>query len=106
MKTLGVEWILSVATVGSLQEKIRPLDIVIPDQIIDRTFLRQNTFFGRGIVGHVPFADPFCPVLGDILHNSARKLEIRAHDGGTCVVMEGPQFSTRAESELYRSLTI
>jgi len=103
LKTLGVEWILSVSTVGSLQEKIRPLDIVIPDQIIDRTFLRQDTFFGRGIVGHVPFADPFCPVLGDILHNSARKLEIRAHDGGTCVVMEGPQFSTRAESELYRS---
>jgi 5'-methylthioadenosine phosphorylase len=103
MKSLGVEWILSVATVGSLQEKIRPLDIVIPDQIIDRTFLRQNTFFGKGIVGHVAFADPFCPVLGDVLYNSARKLEIRAHDGGTCVVMEGPQFSTRAESELYRS---
>jgi 5'-methylthioadenosine phosphorylase len=103
MKTLGVEWLLSVATVGSLQEKIRPLDIVIPDQIIDRTFLRQDTFFGKGIVGHVAFADPFCPVLSDILYDSARKLEIRAHDGGTCVIMEGPQFSTRAESELYRS---
>jgi 5'-methylthioadenosine phosphorylase len=103
MKTLGVEWLLSVATVGSLQEKIRPLDIVIPDQIIDRTFLRPDTFFGNGIVGHVAFADPFCPVLGDVLHDSARKLGIRAHDGGTCVVMEGPQFSTRAESELYRS---
>jgi len=103
LKSLGVEWILSVATVGSLQEKIRPLDIVIPDQIIDRTFLRQNTFFGNGIVGHIPFADPFCPILGDIIYNSARKLEIRAHDGGTCIVMEGPQFSTRAESELYRS---
>ncbi|MBM3119444.1 MAG: S-methyl-5'-thioadenosine phosphorylase [Chloroflexi bacterium] len=103
MKSLGVEWILSVATVGSLQERIRPLDIVIPNQIIDRTFLRQNTFFGRGIVGHIAFADPFCPVLGDILYNSARELKIRAHDGGTCIVMEGPQFSTRAESELYRS---
>ncbi len=103
LKTLGVEWILSIATVGSLQEKIRPLDIVIPDQIIDRTFLRQNTFFGRGIVGHVAFAEPFCPVLRDILYNSARELKIRAHDGGTCIVMEGPQFSTRAESELYRS---
>jgi 5'-methylthioadenosine phosphorylase len=103
MKSLGVEYIFSVATVGSLQEKIRPLDIVIPDQIIDRTFLRSDTFFGNGIVGHIPFADPFCPILGDILHDSARKLEIRAHDGGTCVVMEGPQFSTRAESELYRS---
>jgi 5'-methylthioadenosine phosphorylase len=103
MKSLGVEWILSVATVGSLQERIRPLDIVIPNQIIDRTFLRQDTFFGRGIVGHVAFADPFCPILGDILYNSARELKIRAHDGGTCIVMEGPQFSTRAESELYRS---
>jgi 5'-methylthioadenosine phosphorylase len=103
MKSLGVEYILSVATVGSLQEKIRPLDIVIPDQIIDRTFLRQDTFFGRGIAVHIPFADPFCPVLGDILYDSARKLEIRAHDGGICIVMEGPQFSTRAESELYRS---
>ena len=103
LKFLGVEYILSVATVGSLQEKIRPLDIVIPDQIIDRTFLRQDTFFGRGIAVHIPFADPFCPVLGDILYDSARKLEIRAHDGGICIVMEGPQFSTRAESELYRS---
>lgn len=103
LKSLSVEWIISVATVGSLQEKMRPLDIVIPDQIIDHTFLRQDTFFGRGIVVHIPFADPFCPVLGDILHDSARKLEIRAHDGGICIVMEGPQFSTRAESELYRS---
>lgn len=103
LKTLGVEWILAVAAVGSLQEKIRPLDIVIPDQIIDRTFLRQNTFFGGGIVGHVAFAEPFCPVLRDILYNSARELKIRAHDGGTCIVMEGPQFSTKAESELYRS---
>ena len=103
MKTLGVEYIIAVATVGSLQEKIRPLDIVIPDQIIDRTFLRQDTFFGNGIVGHVAFADPFCPVLGDVLYDSARELEIRAHDGGICIVMEGPQFSTRAESELYRS---
>jgi 5'-methylthioadenosine phosphorylase len=103
LKSLGVEWIMSVATVGSLQENIRPLDIVITDQIIDRTSLRQNTFFGRGIVGHIPFADPFCPVLGNILYDSARELKIRAHDGGTCIVMEGPQFSTRAESELYRS---
>jgi 5'-methylthioadenosine phosphorylase len=103
MKSLGVEYILSVATVGSLQEKIRPLDIVIPDQIIDRTVLRQDTFFGRGVAVHIPFADPFCPVLGDVLYDSARKLEIRAHDGGICIVMEGPQFSTRAESELYRS---
>ncbi len=103
LKSLGVECILAVATVGSLQEKIRPLDIVVPDQIIDRTVLRQDTFFGNGIVAHVPFADPFCPVLGEIVYESARQLKIRAHDGGTCIVMEGPQFSTRAESELYRS---
>ncbi|MBM4454335.1 MAG: S-methyl-5'-thioadenosine phosphorylase, partial [Chloroflexi bacterium] len=103
LKSIGVEWIISVATVGSLKEKIEPLDIVIPDQIIDRTFLRNDTFFGRGIVGHIPFADPFCPMLGKILYDSARKLRVRAHDGGTCIVMEGPQFSTRAESELYRS---
>src|SRR4030043_136992 len=103
MKSLGVEYILSVSTVGSLQEKIRPLDIVIPDQLIDRTFLRQNTFFGRGMVGHIPFADPYCPVLGDVLYDAARELEIRAHDGGTCIVMGGPPFSPRAESELYRS---
>jgi 5'-methylthioadenosine phosphorylase len=103
LKSLGVEYILAISTVGSLQEKIRPLDIVIPDQIIDRTFLRQDTFFGNGIVAHVPFADPFCPVLGEIVYESARQLKIRAHDGGICIVMEGPQFSTRAESELYRS---
>jgi 5'-methylthioadenosine phosphorylase len=103
LKSIGVEWIISVATVGSLKEKIEPLDIVIPNQIIDRTFLRSDTFFGHGIVGHIPFADPFCPALGKILSDSARKLRVRAHDGGTCIVMEGPQFSTRAESELYRS---
>lgn len=103
LKSIGVEWIISIATVGSLKEKIEPLDIVIPDQIIDRTFLRNDTFFGRGIVGHIPFADPFCSALGKILYDSARQLKVRVHDGGTCIVMEGPQFSTRAESELYRS---
>jgi 5'-methylthioadenosine phosphorylase len=103
LKSIGAEWIISVATVGSLKEKIEPLDIVIPDQLIDRTFLRNDTFFGNGIVGHIPFADPFCRVLGKILYDSARRLKVRVHDGGTCIVMEGPQFSTRAESELYRS---
>ena len=103
LKSIGVEWIISIATVGSLKEKMEPLDIVIPDQIIDRTFLRNDTFFGRGIVGHIPFADPFCSTLGKILYDSARQLKVRVHDGGTCIVMEGPQFSTRAESELYRS---
>jgi len=103
LKSLGVEWIISVATVGSLKEKIKPLDIVIPDQLIDRTFLRPSTFFGRGIVGHIPFAEPFCPILSNILYESARTTGVEVHDGGTCITMEGPQFSTRAESELYRS---
>lgn len=103
LKSLGVERIISVATVGSLRERLMPLDIVIPDQIIDRTRQRPSTFFGNGIVGHIAFAEPFCRVLSDVLYQSALKLEIRAHDGGTCIVMEGPQFSTRAESELYRS---
>jgi len=103
MKSLGVEWIISVCTVGSLKERIKPLDMVIPDQIIDRTRNRINTFFGNGIVGHIAFAEPFCPVLSDILYESTQKTGTRVHDGGTCIVMEGPQFSTRAESELYRS---
>ncbi len=103
MKTLGVEFIIAICTVGSLKEKIKPMDFVIPDQIIDRTTLRQNTFFGNGIVGHVAFADPFCPILAGVLYDAAHKTGARVHDGGTCIVMEGPQFSTRAESELYRS---
>ena len=103
LKSLGVEFIIAISTVGSLKEKIKPMDMVIPDQIIDRTVLRQNTFFGNGIVGHVAFADPYCPVLSDVLYDAAHKTGARVHDGGTCIVMEGPQFSTRAESELYRS---
>ncbi len=102
-KSLGVEYIIAISTVGSLKEKIRPTDIVIPDQIIDRTTLRPNTFFGNGIVGHIAFADPYCPDLVDVLYDAAHKTGARVHDGGTCIVMEGPQFSTRAESELYRS---
>jgi 5'-methylthioadenosine phosphorylase len=102
-KSLGVEYIIAISTVGSLKEKIRPTDIVIPDQIIDRTTLRPNTFFGSGIVGHIAFADPYCPDLGDVLYDAAHKTGARVHDGGTCIVMEGPQFSTRTESELYRS---
>jgi len=103
LKSLGVEFIIAISTVGSLKEKIKPMDMVIPDQIIDRTVLRQNTFFGNGIVGHVAFADPYCPVLSDVLYDAAHKTGARVHDGGTCIVMEGPQFPTRAESELYRS---
>ncbi|MGA9048280.1 MAG: S-methyl-5'-thioadenosine phosphorylase [Dehalococcoidia bacterium] len=102
-KSLGVEYIIAISTVGSLKEKIRPTDIVIPDQLIDRTTLRPNTFFGNGIVGHIAFADPYCPDLGDVLYDAAHRTGARVHDGGTCIVMEGPQFSTRAESELYRS---
>jgi 5'-methylthioadenosine phosphorylase len=102
-KSLGVERIIAVAAVGSLKEKIKPMDIVIPDQIIDRTRNRVNSFFGRGIVAHIAFAEPFCPVLSDILYGSAHETGVRVHDGGTCIIMEGPQFSTRAESELYRS---
>jgi len=103
LKSLGVERIIAVAGVGSLKEKIKPMDIVIPDQIIDRTRNRVNTFFSGGIVGHIAFAEPFCPVLSDILYESAHETGVRVHDGGTCIIMEGPQFSTRAESELYRS---
>ena len=102
-KSLGVERIISVSAVGSLKEHIRPMDIVIPDQIIDRTRNRVNSFFGGGIVGHIAFAQPFCPVLSDIVYQAAHQTGVRAHDGGTAVIMEGPQFSTRAESELYRS---
>jgi 5'-methylthioadenosine phosphorylase len=102
-KSLGVEYIIAISTVGSLKEKIKPTDIVVPDQIIDRTFLRPDTFFGNGIVGHVAFADPYCPHLSDVLYAAAHGTGARVHDGGTVIVMEGPQFSTRAESELYRS---
>lgn len=103
LKTLGVERIISVNAVGSLKEEIRVLDLVIPDQIIDRTRSRVNTFFGGGLVGHISFADPFCPVLSRVMLEIAQDIRIRAHRGGTYVAMEGPQFSTRAESELYRS---
>ena len=103
LKSLGVEQIIAISTVGSLKEKIKPMDIVIPDQIIDRTFHRPNTFFGNGIVAHIPFADPFCPELSEVLYDAVHKTGVRVHDGGTCIAMEGPQFSTRAESELYRS---
>ena len=103
LKSLGVEWIISISAVGSLKEEIRPMDLVIPDQLIDRTRSRVNTFFGGGLVAHVTFADPFCPILSDILHQAAIEAGARVHKGGTYVVMEGPLFSTRAESNLFRS---
>ena len=103
LKTLGVEMIISVSAVGSLKEELKPLDIVIPDQLIDRTRQRSSTFFGDGIVAHVGFADPFCPVLSGVIFRSAQGTGATVHRGGTYVVMEGPAFSTRAESFLYRS---
>ena len=102
LKSLGVERIISVSAVGSLKEELRPLDLVIPDQIIDRTKTRVSTFFGDGLVAHVGFADPFCSVLRQSALDAAAGLTT-AHDGGIYVVIEGPQFSTRAESALYRS---
>jgi len=103
LKSLGVECIISVSAVGSLQEEIHPLDLVVPDQLIDRTKSRVNTFFGGGLVAHVAFAEPFCPVLSDILYQAAVETGAGVHKGGTYVVMEGPLFSTKAESNLYRS---
>lgn len=103
LKKLGVERIIAISAVGSLREEIRPLDMVIPDQLIDRTRGRQSTFFGEGIVAHIGFAHPFCPELSPILLDCARASGVTTHSGGTYVVMEGPAFSTRAESELYRS---
>ncbi|MBI2934916.1 MAG: S-methyl-5'-thioadenosine phosphorylase [Chloroflexi bacterium] len=103
LKSLGVEWIISINSAGSLKEELRPGEMVVPDQIIDRTTQRHTTFFGNGIVVHAPFGDPFCPVLSAILYDSGIKEGITMHRGGTWITMEGPHFSTRAESQLYRS---
>ena len=99
MKKLGVAWILSASAVGSLQTRYKPCDVVLPDQFVDRTKRDfEHTFFGRGIVAHVAFADPVCEELRRLLLLSARRLKARVHDGGAYVNMEGPAFSTRAES--------
>jgi len=103
LKSLGVERIISVSAVGSLKEEIQPLDLVIPDQIIDCTKGRDSTFFTNGIVAHIAFAEPFCPVLSQALFEAATKAEVKVHKGSTHLAMEGPQFSTKAESELYRA---
>ena len=103
MKMLGVEYILSASAVGSLKEEYKPLDIVIPDQFFDRTKGRVSTFFGRGLVAHVGFAHPFCKILSGIAYENGTKAGATMHKGGTYVCMEGPQFSTLAESKLYRS---
>ncbi len=104
LKLMGVEYILSVSAVGSLQERYAPTDFVIPDQFFDRTRgrTRESTFFGDGIVGHVTFAHPVCSELGDILEASCRDAGVNTHRGGTYLCMEGPAFSTKAESNVYR----
>ena len=102
-KTLGVERILSASAVGSLKEEYKPLDIVVPDQFFDRTRGRISTFFGRGLVAHVAFAHPLCGDLSKVAADSAESIGATVHRGGTYVNMEGPQFSTLAESRLYRS---
>jgi len=103
MKKLGVEHIVSVSAVGSLREDIAPGHLVVPDQFVDRTSQRPSTFFGNGIVAHVSLADPFCPMLSRDLVNAAKQSGGTVHTGGTYLCMEGPQFSTRAESHLYRA---
>ena len=102
-KTLGAEYIVSASAVGSLKEHYRPLDMLVPDQFFDRTKGRPSSFFGRGLVGHVGFAHPFCRILSGIAYESGQKAGATIHRGGTYVCMEGPQFSTLAESKLYRS---
>jgi len=103
MKQLGVEWLISVGAVGSLRGEVAPGHVVVPDQFIDRTSKRPSTFFGNGIVAHVMFADPCCAVLTRRVADAARNAGAGVHEGGTYLCMEGPQFSTRAESEMYRS---
>src|SRR5436305_4703277 len=104
LKSLGVEWVISVSAVGSLREHIAPRDLVIPDQLFDRTKSRVNSFFENGIVVHCAFAEPFCSTLSKLLLESAREFgDITVHEGGTYVCMEGPLFSTKAEAFVYRS---
>jgi 5'-methylthioadenosine phosphorylase len=103
MKSLGVTSILSVSAVGSLKEEHKPTDFVIPDQFIDRTFSRSATFFGEGVVGHIAFGDPVCPIVSGVFAQACAEVGVVAKRGGTYICMEGPQFSTRAESNLYRS---
>uniref|UniRef100_E6QKE9 Putative 5'-methylthioadenosine phosphorylase (MTA phosphorylase) n=1 Tax=mine drainage metagenome TaxID=410659 RepID=E6QKE9_9ZZZZ len=103
MKSLGVERILSVSAVGSLKQEHKPTDFVIPDQFIDRTFHRASTFFGEGIVGHVAFGDPVCATVSEAAATACEIVGVVGKRGGVYVCMEGPQFSTRAESNLYRS---
>ena len=101
-KKLGVEWLVSVSAVGSMKEHIKPLDFVVPDQFYDNTKHRIGTFFGNGIVGHVGFANPVCPHLASLIEKSCRANGVTTHTGGTYICIEGPQFSTKGESRIYR----
>ena len=103
MKKLGVEWIISASAVGSLKEEHRPLDIMLPDQFYDRTKTRVSTFFGDGIVAHITFAHPVCGLLGNVIQAAGKDVDIPIKRGGTYICIEGPQFSTLAESNVYRS---
>jgi 5'-methylthioadenosine phosphorylase len=103
LKTLGVEFIISSNSCGSFKEELKPGHLLVPDQIIDRTRQRQSTFFDGEIVAHIQFADPFCPVLGKIVYEAAKEAGAIVHKGGTFIAMEGPAFSTRAESRLYKA---
>jgi 5'-methylthioadenosine phosphorylase len=103
LKMAGVEQIIAFSAVGSLKEKVKPLDFVLPDQVIDRTKARAGTFFGGGVAAHITYGDPFCPRLRGIIKPAADELGLAMHDGETLICMEGPAFSTRAESNLYRS---
>jgi 5'-methylthioadenosine phosphorylase len=102
LKSLGAEWVISISAVGSMKETIHPLDLVIPSQFYDATKRRIGTFFGEGIVAHVGMADPVCPALADALEKAARATGASVHRGGTYICIEGPQFSTKAESRIYR----
>lgn len=102
LKAMGVERIISISAVGSMREDYAPLDIVIPDQLFDRTRGRPSTFFGGGLVAHIGFADPFCPEMSQVLANAARSSGASTHEGGTLMVIEGPAFSTKSESRIYR----
>lgn len=102
MKKLGARWLLSISAVGSMKERIRPGDIVVVDQFFDHTRQRPGTFFSDGVAGHIPFADPVCPVLAETAWRSAGAVARRVHRGGTYLCIEGPAFSTRAESRIYR----
>ena len=103
LKSLGVEFIISSNSCGSFKEELKPGHLLVPDQVIDRTRQRVSTFFGEGIVAHIQFADSFCPVLSQIVYQSAREAGATVHKGGTFIAMEGPAFSTRAESRLYKA---